>query len=147
MSHASYTDKLRVRSCGLLVEENKLLLVELHSPVTKSWVWLPPGGGVEFGESLRETVVREFEEETGLKISVQHRVHINEIIKPPVHAIEFYFRVKRLDGILKLGKDPEMDDDHQLIRNIGFFSQDEMESMHVAPPFLKTEFWDKLQRL
>lgn len=147
MSSASYTGKLRVRSCGLLVEEEKLLLVELLSPVTNSWIWLPPGGGVEFGESLKETVVREFQEETGLKVSVQHRVHINEVIKPPVHAIEFYYQVKRLDGILKLGNDPEMDDDQQLIRNIGFFNQQEIGSMQVAPSFIKNDFWEKLKQL
>lgn len=146
MSSASFTNKLRVRSCGLLVEDDKLLLVELFSPVTKSWVWLPPGGGVEFGETLKETVVREFEEETGLKISVQHRLHINEIVEPPIHAIEFYFLVKRLDGILKLGNDPELEEEQQLIRNLGFFSQKEMEALQVAPPFIKSEFWKKLQR-
>lgn len=146
MNFESFTNKLRVRSCGLLVEENKLLLVELFSPVTKSWVWLPPGGGVEYGETLKDTVIREFREETGLQVSVQHRVHINEIVKPPVHAIEFYFLVKRLDGILKLGADPELEDDKQLIRNIGFFSQQEIKKYHVAPSFIEEDFWKLLHK-
>ncbi|MDR9415824.1 MAG: NUDIX hydrolase, partial [Gracilimonas sp.] len=111
MTHRSINGRLRVRSCGLLVEKKKLLLIELHSPVTDTWVWLPPGGEVEFGESLEEAVKREFMEETGLYVSVEQKFEINQIIKPPIHAIEVYFLVKRIGGNLALGEDPELDDD------------------------------------
>ena len=32
-------------------------------------VWVPPGGGIEIGETLRETGLRELQEEAGLSIS------------------------------------------------------------------------------
>ncbi len=139
MSGSTYSHRLRVRSCGLLLEKGKLLLIELYSPVTNQWTWLPPGGEVEFGETLEEALIREFKEETGLQVIVRERICINEVIKPPVHAIEFYFLVERESGELELGSDPELGRNDQILRDIGFFSEKEIETMRTAPDFL-TEF-------
>ncbi|MDZ7756151.1 NUDIX domain-containing protein [Rhodohalobacter sp.] len=57
-----------------MIDENKLLLIELLSPVTNSCVWLPPGGEVNFGETLEEALIREFQEETGLRVSCRANV-------------------------------------------------------------------------
>lgn len=142
MTGVRYSNKLRVRSCGLLFEKNKILLVELKSPIIDEWIWMPPGGGVEFGESLKEALTREFLEETGLSISVKEQIHVNEVIEPPIHAIEFYFRVERTGGSLSLGKDPESGENEQILRNIGFFSRKELMSMNSRPDFLETKVWE-----
>lgn len=145
MTGTQYSGKLRVRSCGLLFEKDKLLLVELRSPITNEWTWMPPGGGVEFGESLEEALVREFSEETGLKVAVQQRVHIQELIKSPIHAIEFYYKVELIEGNMKLGSDPEMLKENQLLRDIGFFSKKEIMQMNIQPDFLRSKSWTLLQ--
>lgn len=143
MSSHSYQNRLRVRSCGLLVEEEKLLLVELFSPLTNEWTWLPPGGGVQFGESLEEALQREFMEETGLEVTVGERVHIREIIQQPIHAIEFYFRVYRNGGEMKVGSDPEYAEDRQIIRAVDFHSREAISRITVSPPFIRDEFWER----
>jgi len=51
----------RVTNCVLL-QENKILL--LQKP-RRNW-WVAPGGKMETGESIKDSVVREFREETGL---------------------------------------------------------------------------------
>ncbi|MCP9292079.1 NUDIX domain-containing protein [Gracilimonas sediminicola] len=140
---ASYTNRVRVRSCGLLLKDEKLLLVELMSPVTNEWTWIPPGGGVEFGESLEDALIREFEEETGIQISVGKQVHVNEVIHGSIHAIEFYHRVNQKGGELVLGNDPELDPEKQIIRNIGFFDRQEIEEMTMAPDYIKSAFWEE----
>lgn len=140
----SYMNRLRVRSSGLLVENNSLLLVEVLSPITNLWTWIPPGGGVEFGETLEEAAQREFLEETGLKVSVSSRIHFDQIIEPPIHAIEFYFVVQKQGGVLMPGFDPELPDEDQILRNAGFFSKEEIQEMNVSPGFLKKDFWETL---
>ncbi|MEX0610175.1 MAG: NUDIX hydrolase [Balneolaceae bacterium] len=141
MSLEDYTGSLRVRSCGLLVNEEKLLLVEIQSPVNKQLTWMPPGGGVDFGESLQQALTREFKEETGLSISVDKLVHVNQLIQPPFHAIEFYFLVKSTGGKPALGRDPEHTERDQILRNLRYFSEPEIAALNVAPEYLKEKFW------
>jgi 8-oxo-dGTP diphosphatase len=51
----------RVTNC-VLMKDNKVLL--LQKP-RRNW-WVAPGGKMEQGESIRESVIREFREETGI---------------------------------------------------------------------------------
>lgn len=136
MSGFIYAGKLRVRVAGLLVEHGKLLLIKLHSPVSGSEIWTPPGGGVEFGESMEETLTREFLEETGLKVDVGGLLHINELIEQPFHAIELFFAVTNRSGELKLGHDPEHKDE-QLLKEIRFFGGYEIAEIPLKPDALK----------
>lgn len=136
-----YEGKVRVRASGLLLEEGKLLLVKLTSPATGKDIWMPPGGGVEPGESLKDALKREFVEETGLQIQVEDLVHINEFIEGPYHALEFFFFVKTLGGKLELGSDPEYVGHQQLLKEIGWFSKQEVQNIDVTPDYIKEELW------
>ncbi len=69
VSSSPFSERLRLRACGLLVRDSAILLIKIHSPVTDQLVWMPPGGEIKFGESLKKGVKREFREET--KISVE----------------------------------------------------------------------------
>jgi 8-oxo-dGTP pyrophosphatase MutT (NUDIX family)/GNAT superfamily N-acetyltransferase len=44
----------------------RVLLMHWRDPVDGHQLWEPPGGGIEPGESAREAVLREWQEETGL---------------------------------------------------------------------------------
>jgi 8-oxo-dGTP diphosphatase len=95
-----FKDKVRLRVNGILQHDDAVLLVRLQSPVTDELVWMPPGGGVEFGESMTDALKREFCEETGLQVRVATLAFVNELIEPPFHAVEFYFNVHRAAGDL-----------------------------------------------
>jgi 8-oxo-dGTP diphosphatase len=124
--HEFYGNRLRARTCGLYVEDDRLLLVN-HDGLGKDNFWSPPGGGVEFGESLSECLTREFHEETGLEVIAKEFLFLSEFIAPPLHAIEFFFLVKKTGGQLKTGKDPEMN--YQIIKEIRFVSWSEIKTM------------------
>ena len=54
---------LRIRVNGVLIEGNKILLVK-HRMGSSRDFWSTPGGGMQFGSSAQENLVREFLEET-----------------------------------------------------------------------------------
>lgn len=142
-SYSLYQNKVRVRVAGLLQRSDKILLVKLHSPVIDREIWLPPGGGVEFGESLHQAVKREFKEETGLIISVGKLRHINELIEGKYHALEFFFDVFADDNAdFAMGTDPEHSPDDQILKDIHFFSQNELTQLFVKPDFILHQYWE-----
>jgi 8-oxo-dGTP diphosphatase len=139
-----YGNKVRLRVCGLCWEGNSLLLVK-HQ-MGNGDLWAPPGGGVEYQESLDEALKREFFEETGLKINVEKFLFGCEFIKNPLHAVELFFDTKKVGGTLMSGYDPEL----QLIENAVFLSWDEIkdipdESRHGI--FNKCQNFDDLRQL
>lgn len=115
-----FGNKLRIRVCGLCIEEEKILLVNHHSLNENGDFWGPPGGGMDFGQSAEENLKREFLEETGLVVEIERFLFVHEYLSPPLHAIELIFKVKRTKGELKIGYDPEMGSDEQIIKSIRF---------------------------
>ena len=102
-----YGDRIRVRVCGLCWQDGHLLLVK-HGGLTEGDFWAPPGGGLEFGESVAERLQKEFLEETGLTVSPGRFLFGCEFVQKPLHAIELYFEVAVMGGKLRKGEDPEM---------------------------------------
>ena len=143
-SQPTFRGKTRVRVCGLLVEDASILLAQIHSPITKSLVWIPPGGGLQFGETMKECLIREFQEETNLQIDVRSLIHINELVADPYHALEFYFEVAKTGGELALGSDPEMSEDKQLLKGLKWMSVPELPKIDFSPKSLlkKLQDWD-----
>ena len=61
---------ISIGATAVIVQDNKVLLVKRED----FEVWALPGGGVDEGESLAETAVREAYEETGLEIEITHLI-------------------------------------------------------------------------
>ena len=134
--HEIYGNRIRLRACGICVHDHQLLVVN-HKHLAENDFWVPPGGGIQFGETASSCVVREFKEETGLDVRVDHFLFTCEFIKPPLHAIEFFFRVTLLGGTLQKGTDPETDSGNQIIHEVKFSTWEELKltdprSLHGA---------------
>lgn len=140
-----YGNRVRVRVCGLCYDGDALLLVN-HQSLGKADFWAPPGGGVDFGLSIAETLKKEFLEETNLTIDVGPFAFGCEFIHPPLHAIELFFHVSRLSGTLQKGYDPEL----QIIKEVAFLTPQQIlalpaEQLHGV--FTKHASEGKLQNL
>jgi 8-oxo-dGTP diphosphatase len=119
-----YGNQLRVRVCGICVQDGKILLINLAGMNESGEFWSPPGGGLQFGETIEDCLKREFLEETNTVISIGKFLKIREFLKPPLHAIELFYEVKIESGIVKMGFDPEMEE--QIIKDIQWLSFEEV---------------------
>jgi 8-oxo-dGTP diphosphatase len=115
-----FGNRLRVRVCGILIESGRILLVKHKSLGEKGILWAPPGGGMNYGFTAHQNLIREFKEETGLLIRVERFLFTHEFLRPPLHAIELFFEVTPEGGYLNRGMDPEMKEDEQIIEKVEF---------------------------
>ena len=138
----TYGEKLRVRVCGICIKADEILLVK-HKHLNQSGtLWAPPGGGMEYGESAKRALVREFKEETGLDINVKDFLFVHEYLDEPLHGIELFFTVEITGGELELGKDPEFNHTTQLLSDVSFqnlknLQLAENESLHYVLQSIK----------
>lgn len=73
----------RVRVAGIVLKGGEILLVR-HEKEGRSY-WLLPGGGVDYGETVGEALVRELREETGLEVQPNGVVWLSDSIPPDRH--------------------------------------------------------------
>lgn len=125
----TYGEKLRTRVNGVLIENEKVLMVKHQSLGKGGFLWNVPGGGMEFGQSAETALKREFEEETGLKIKLCDFLFVHELLVKPLHAVELFFLVERTGGKLVKGQDPEMHEDKQIIEEVRFVTWPELIDM------------------
>ncbi len=116
--------------CGLLIQDNKMLLARHVAAFGDGDFWVPPGGGLEFGEKVVDCLRREFEEETGLQVKVGRFLYLNEFLQEPLHAIELFFEVQLASGYLALGTDPEHAPDQQLLKEVKFMTVREISAFN-----------------
>jgi 8-oxo-dGTP diphosphatase len=131
-----FKNRIRLRVNGLLKTGEALLMVQLKSPVTGKLIWMPPGGGLEFGESMKAGLQREFFEETGLKIEPGALAFVNELVQTPFHAVECYFWGQKAGGSLQLGTDPELAENDQLLQDLQWIPIDRLNEYPVVPEIL-----------
>ena len=131
----AYSGKVRVRVGGLLLREGALLLAAHRGLLpADAPFWSPPGGGWEFGESLKAALVREFQEETGLTVRVGRFLHLHEFSSGPLQALELFFEVLAEDpaALARLGHDPEHAPTQQLLTDLAWLSPRQIQRLPPA---------------
>lgn len=135
---SKFGNQLRVRVNGILIENDKLLMLKHHMGNGKI-LWSVPGGGMQYGTDARENLKREYQEETHLKVEVVNYLFVHEYLSPPLHAMEHFFEVKRIDGNVKLGKDPELSETNQILHEISWKTINEIKS--IPKESIHQVFW------
>ena len=137
----AYAGRVRVRVGALVFDSpaapSAVLLAEHDGLWEDRPFWTPPGGGVEFGEGLAEALQREVREETGVDVEVGPLRYALDFVRPPLHAVSFYFTCTAPDlTVARLGSDPELGD-RQLLRSLRLVPFDELPGLTVYPePFV-----------
>jgi 8-oxo-dGTP diphosphatase len=133
----NYSNQLRIRTGAIIISNDWILLVKHNAPTRDHPIWMPPGGGVQYGETTSEGLIREVKEETGLIVTPQRLLWVHEFLEEPYHAIEFYYECSISGGTLKMGRDPERGPGHQILMDLKFLSFSEALELDVYPKFLK----------
>lgn len=130
----------------ILDEKDRLLMVKQHHEGRD--ILMVPGGAIEDGETAKVAAVREVKEETGLDIKVNRMIwHIEEVSQKRGQRFVNYFGAEIVGGHVELGKDPEFDNEHQVLREVKFMTKEEIlnASEKVFPALLKKELWELIE--
>lgn len=79
---------------GIVINDDKALLVKLKYGRAANKFWLIPGGFLEAGETLNEGVTREIFEETGMKVEPQGVIGVRTMVRNSDNLTDLYCVVK-----------------------------------------------------
>lgn len=63
---------MRIRAVAILIEDDKVAVIERYRGGRHYFAF--PGGGVDEGETVEQAVIREVDEELGLRVAVESKV-------------------------------------------------------------------------
>ncbi len=95
---------MRIRAGVVLIEDNKVALIERHRAGLHYYVF--PGGGVDEGETVEQAAIRETMEELGVEIVIRQKVLIVQFDQ----SRQVYFLVERIGGEFGTGTGEEFTD-------------------------------------
>jgi 8-oxo-dGTP diphosphatase len=92
-----------VRAYGVLLREGQVALVRSSNPRHVPPLWWLPGGGIDFGEAPQDTLVREFLEETGLRVAEPELLGVTSDVRyrdngDKIHTVRILFTVTYVSG-------------------------------------------------
>ena len=87
---------MKVRPSAIIIKDNKLLT--LRYIYNENEIYAIPGGNLEFGEKLEDTLVRELEEELGLGIEVGGLIFLAEVHHSNKDTLHCIFESKIISG-------------------------------------------------
>lgn len=121
----------QIRVTGVLIENESILLVQQK---TSNRNWSLPGGRVEAGELLEQSVIRELYEETGLVVKVERLLYLCDKpdSRPPLLHITFL--LSRTGGELLL---PSNEHDENLIGDVRFVPLSSLKQYGFTQQFVE----------
>ena len=114
----------RAVAAALIQKDGKYLLTREVMANGKER-WIIPGGGIDFGESITEAIVREIKEELGLDIKVGEYIGHFESIFPEVnyHSIIFFHHAEQVSDNIEL---------EDCVLEVKYFEPDEIKDLDLV---------------
>ncbi len=141
--------KHRIRAAVIIVDNNKILLVKHVHPETGYEWWVPPGGGVEEKDnSVFDCAKRETFEETNLEIDTSQIVYIREFFDNENQKlnIELFMLANHYEGTISLENLKGNGPDEFFIKEVKWFTKEELQNITVFPEILKDTFWNDYKK-
>jgi 8-oxo-dGTP diphosphatase len=93
--------KHRIRASVIILQDERILLVEQGHPLTTEIWWTPPGGGREAQDAdIFACARREVMEECGLEVELERIIYLREYYDAPLDTLmmEIYFLASSFQG-------------------------------------------------
>lgn len=120
-------DHPRIRAAAIIIKGGQILLAR-HEKDGRSY-WVLPGGGVDYGETVAEALVREIREEANLDIRLGELVMLNDSIPPDHHRhiLNLYFLADIVGGELRAGQNDKR------LRGVEFVNVEDIPNISLYP--------------
>jgi 8-oxo-dGTP diphosphatase len=119
--------------CAGIVRRGDDVLLGQRNKEPNRGLWVLPGGGVDFGETLVQTLKRELAEEAGIEVEVDDIFEISELISPPdEHRVIVYMNARYRAGNPVASRD---------LSDVRFFCVEELKQMSAGKmisPFVES---------
>ena len=121
-----------VRITGILIENNKILLVQQKLSDKRNWSL--PGGRLERGETLSQGLIREMKEETGLDVELVRMLYVCDVASSSNTILHITFLIKRVGGEIEL---PSNEFDENPIYDVKFVPVSELAQYGFSEKFMQ----------
>ncbi len=121
----------RTRAVAIIIKDQQVVLMERRKQDQHYFVF--PGGGVEPGESVKQAVLREVREETGMKVEATKLIYHHHYIGD---SDQYFYLCQHLAGEPKLGdfnEKQEMDQHENQFYLPQWVPINQLEQMLVYP--------------
>lgn len=119
------TEMVELTNLCMIKDGDKYLL---QNRVKKDWQgYTFPGGHVEPGESIVQSVIREIKEETGLILKDPHLVGVKQFWVESGRYIVFLFSATKFTGELRSSHEGE----------VGWYTKEEMKNINLVNHFFE----------
>ena len=127
----------RISAAGIVIHQNKILLVRYPDKTGKGYL-VGPGGGVEIKESMPQAVVREVREETGLDVLPGKILAVEDLLSSKHRLIKIWFLCTLTGGQLQPNTQAAQDEG---IIEVGWHTKEQLANEVVYPSIIKDCDW------
>ncbi|KKP35851.1 MAG: hypothetical protein UR26_C0002G0151 [candidate division TM6 bacterium GW2011_GWF2_32_72] len=131
--------KFRLAASGIILHQNKILLVRYKNSDSGTFL-VGPGGGVNPEEDLYQALIREVKEETGLQVRPGKMLFVEDLLSSRWRMLKIWFLCSVESGQLTETADAK---DEGIIE-VNWYDKEQLENEIVYPKNLLTLDWNDL---
>ena len=131
----------RISAGAIIIQEDQVLLVRYDDADGRSYL-VGPGGGVLGNEGICQAVIREVREETGLEVSPQRVLFVEDLLSRRHRILKVWFLCNLVGGQLATTQGAL----EEGITGVAWYRKDELLSEVVYPPALLSYDWGTFPR-
>jgi 8-oxo-dGTP diphosphatase len=131
----------RISAGAIVIQEDHVLLVRYDGAGGRSYL-VGPGGGVLGNEGIHQAVIREVREESGLEVSPQKVLFVEDLLSRRHRIVKIWFLCNLIGGQLTNTQGAL----EESITDVAWYRRDELLNEVVYPPALLSYDWGAFPR-